>query len=214
MDILTKLKALFLPRIYRGGNTLSYRIPWFSASISLLAIVMTLSPNGLMLLCFDRLAIARGEWWRLITGHLIHSSYDHLLWDVLAFFCVAVYIELKSLKLLWVALLSGCVSVDALLLSPWSGLSFYCGLSGLLFAPLCVALWLNWQKATGIYATAPVLICVGKVVWELSQPSAFLVTSGWPAYPMAHVAGIIGGVLVCLRINLLSWQKSTKKAGC
>lgn len=200
MNVFSRLKAIFLPRICRGGDTLFYRIPWFSASISLLSIVVTLSPNGLIRLCFDRLAIEQGEWWRLITGHLVHSSYNHLLWDVLAFFCIAAYVELKSIKLLWISLIGGFVAVNLLLLSSWSGLSLYCGLSGMLFAPLTLALWLNWQRSTGIYAVAPVIICAGKLVWEISQSNTFFVTSGWPAYPLAHVAGVVGGLAVCILI--------------
>lgn len=198
MHIFIKLKAFFLPRISRGGNTSSYSIPWFSASISLLSIAMSLSPNGLMKFCFDRLAIGQGEWWRLISGHLVHSSCDHLLWDVLAFFFIAAYVELKSMKLLWVSLISGGIAVNMLLLSPWSGLTFYCGLSGILFAPLTFALWLNWQRSIGIYAIAPIIICVGKLVWELTQLNALFMVSGWPPYPLAHVAGVAAGIAACV----------------
>lgn len=150
-----------------------------------------------MRFCFDALAIEQGEWWRLITGHLVHSSPDHLLWDALAFFCVATYVEAKSPKLLLISLLAGFVAVNVLLLSPWSSLLYYCGLSGVLFAPLTLALWLHWQRSTGFLAAAPIIICTGKVIWELSQQATLLVASSWPAYPEAHLAGIVGGLLAC-----------------
>jgi len=180
-----------------GLIVLGVRVPWFTLVITLCAVLLSLATDTLMMFCFDRVAIEHGEWWRLITGHLVHSSFDHLWWDVLAFFCVGWYLEVKSLKLLLIALLSGFVMVNGLLLSAWSPLLYYCGLSGLLFAPLTLALWLHWQRNKGLFGVIPLLICLGKVIWECSQQSTLLVSSGWPAYPQSHLAGIVGGLLAC-----------------
>lgn len=167
-------------------------------AVSLCSVLLSLSPGALMAFCFDNVAIGQGEWWRLITGHLVHSSFDHLWWDALAFFCVGCYLEVRSRKLLLITLLSGLVTVNGLLLSPWSSLLYYCGLSGLLFAPLTLALWVHWQRTKGLFAILPMLVCIIKVVWECSQQSTLMVASGWPAYPQAHLAGIVAGVIVCL----------------
>ena len=35
-----------------------------------------------MLLQYDRAALATGEWWRLVTGHLVHLGWDHLALNV------------------------------------------------------------------------------------------------------------------------------------
>jgi len=189
-------KALF-PWLARWKRAAALTVPWFTMTITLCSVLLSLTPDVLMDFCFDSEAIEQGEWWRLITGHLVHSSFDHLWWDALAFLCVGCYLEVKSLKLLLIALLSGFVTVNGLLLSPWSPLLYYCGLSGLLFAPLTLALWMHWQCKKGLLAILPMLVCIVKVVWECSQQSTLLVTSGWPAYPQAHLAGIVGGVLAC-----------------
>jgi len=180
-----------------GKRLEALTVPWVTMAVTLCSVLLSLSPGALMAFCFDSVSIGQGEWWRLITGHLVHSSLDHLWWDELVFFCVGCYLEVRSLKLLVMALLSGLVAVNGLLLSPWSSLMYYCGLSGLLFAPLTLALWGHWQCKKGLFAILPMLVCIVKVVWECSQQSTLLVTSGWPAYPQAHLAGIVGGVLTC-----------------
>lgn len=190
-------QALLFPRSKRGGSKVLFRLPWCSFTLAALVVVAYLVPGSLAWFCFDRQAIGEGEWWRLITGHLVHSSPSHLLWDVLAFICIAAYVECYSRGVLLASIVAGALAVDTLLLSPWSTLDFYCGLSGLLFAPLTVALWQHWQSNRGIYSVAPVLACCAKVSWEIGTADGWLVTSGWPAYPEAHLAGIVGG-LVCL----------------
>jgi len=188
--------ALF-PWLGGGKRAAGLVVPWVTMAVTFFAVLLSLMPNALMLFCFDIVAIEQGEWWRLISGHLVHSSFDHLWWDALAFFCIGCYLEVKSPKRLLIALLAGFVAVNGLLLSPWSSLLYYCGLSGVLFAPLTLALWRHWQGNKGLLGVAPMLICVAKVIWECSQQSTLLVASGWPAYPQAHLAGIVGGLISC-----------------
>ena len=188
----------FFPWLYWGKRVVGLTVPWLTMAVTLFSVLLSLMPDALMAFCFDAEAVKQGEWWRLLSGHLVHSSFDHLWWDALAFFCVGWYLEVQSPKLLLIALLSGFVFVNSLLLSPWSSLDYYCGLSGLLFAPLTLALWIHWQHNKGVLAVMPMLICITKVVWECSQHSTLLVASGWPAYPQAHLAGIVGGLLACV----------------
>lgn len=190
-------RTVLFPWLGWGKRAAGLTAPWFTMAITLCSVLLSLMPDALMGFCFDSVAIGQGEWWRLISGHLVHSSFDHLWWDALAFFCVGCYLEARSPKLLLIALSIGLVAVNGLLLSPWSSLFYYCGLSGLLFAPLTLALWLHWHRNKGLLAITPMLVCISKVVWECSQHSTLLVTSGWPAYPQAHLAGIAGGVLAC-----------------
>lgn len=197
MKFLVCLHGALFPQSDRGEGAAPLTFPWISVAFTLVSIALSMYPSGLMHFCFDAQAIAQGEWWRLLTGHLVHSSAEHLIWDALAFFCVGVYVEVNSSRLLAMSLLAGLLSVDLLLLSAWSPLLFYCGLSGILFAPLAVALWLHWQNSRGLLSVAPMMICAGKIIWELVQQNNLLVNSGWPAYPPAHLAGIVGGLLVC-----------------
>lgn len=37
------------------------------------------------LLQYDRQAIADGQLWRVVTGHLVHIGLEHLAWDAAVF---------------------------------------------------------------------------------------------------------------------------------
>jgi membrane associated rhomboid family serine protease len=57
--------------------------PVASLFFGTLAVAVYLSPAATAVLEYDRAAVAAGEIWRLLTGHLTHWSFDHLFWDVL-----------------------------------------------------------------------------------------------------------------------------------
>ena len=61
----------------------------------LIVVVMVLGGLALggerlrMLLQYDRAALAAGEWWRLVTAHLVHLGWDHLALNVAGGGCTA-----------------------------------------------------------------------------------------------------------------------------
>ena len=58
-------------------------LPWFTLLLAGAAVLIYLvagpAPAGLL---FDRAALANGEVWRLLTGHLVHSDPAHLAWNL------------------------------------------------------------------------------------------------------------------------------------
>lgn len=120
--------------------------------IQTIGLVMTLialhwlAPDK-ALLYFSAADIARGETWRIVTGHFVHADLEHLLWNCLGLAVLGMLIEHRSRFILWAALGAGITSVSALLLTPFSPLDYYCGLSGVLNTLLLVALWLEWQRS-------------------------------------------------------------------
>jgi len=65
----------------RGGPT----PPWRTLFLTGLALALYLlagpAPEAWV---YDRMAIADGELWRLMTGHLVHADGSHALWDIAA----------------------------------------------------------------------------------------------------------------------------------
>ena len=60
------------------------RLPWRSLLFVTLAILGYLIPGGAPeFWVFDRVAIAQGEIWRLVTGHWGHSDLKHALLELL-----------------------------------------------------------------------------------------------------------------------------------
>lgn len=184
------------PPASAGGLT---SLPLVTLGIILLALPFSLSPDLFQLGYFDQILIGEGQLWRLISGHLSHTSTSHMGWDILAFALAAGYLERHSKRVLLLSLLGGLITVNGLLLSPWSGVGSYAGLSGLLFAPLFISLLIFALKQPSVNGWLPMLICMGKVIWEQFSGQALLSQSPWPPYPAAHLAGVIGGLL-CLII--------------
>lgn len=167
--------------------------------------IVLLSQGDLLALCFNWHSITdQGEWWRLITGHLVHSSNSHLFWDLCAFAGVSWYLERYAPALLLPSWLAGLITVNLLLISSLSELSNYCGLSGLLFSPLIIALFQFQKQIGGLTGYLPLLATGAKLSWELFSSKHLLVQSDWAPYPEAHLAGLMGGMLVMVGVKFRS----------
>lgn len=160
--------------------------------------------GGRELLRFERLAILHdGQWWRLLSGHLVHLGWPHL-WLNLAG-CLLVWFlfrrDFRLIQWLLVVLLS-LLFMDAgfLLLNP--ELQWYVGLSGLLHG-LFAAGMLRWLKDGGWEAWAMLAIFAAKLLWEqLAGPLPLTSESaGGPVIVDAHFYGAIGGLVAALLVG-------------
>jgi rhomboid family GlyGly-CTERM serine protease len=147
-------------------------------------------------LYFNAADIVRGETWRIVTGHFMHADLEHLLWNGLGLAVLGMLIEQRSRMMLWVALGVGVFSVSALLLSPFSQLEYYCGLSGVLNTLLLIALWLEWQATRSWLIIAIAGGSVAKVLIEVALGASIMTHISWPPYAWSHVAGLIGGLIL------------------
>jgi rhomboid family GlyGly-CTERM serine protease len=57
------------------------RLPWLSWGLVAAAAVIQAIPSLRDVLLYDRTGLARGEFWRLWTGHLVHFGWPHLVID-------------------------------------------------------------------------------------------------------------------------------------
>ena len=148
------------------------------------------------LLYFSAADIARGETWRIVTGHFVHADPQHLLWNCLGLAVLGTLLEQHSRIMLWAALGAGIASVSALLLTPFSQLEYYCGLSGVLNTLLLVVLWLEWTLTRSWLIIIIACGSIAKVVIELSMGASIVTNISWPPYAWSHVAGLIGGLAI------------------
>ena len=147
-------------------------------------------------LYFSAADIARGETWRIFTGHFMHADSEHLLWNCLGLAVLGMLIEYHSRIMLWAALGAGIASVSALLLTPFSQLEYYCGLSGVLNTLLLVALWLEWRRTRSWLIIVIIFGSIAKAVIEVSLGASIVTHISWPSYAWSHVAGLIGGLMI------------------
>ena len=176
-------------------------IPFLTLGLSLLLVGYYFLVPDKSVFYFSAEHIARGEIWRLVTGHLVHTDLRHLGWNCLGLLVLGALIEQYSKAAWWSALLVGIASVNALLLSPFSQLDYYCGLSGALNTLLLVALWLEWRRSRSWPVIVITLGAVTKTFIEVSTGVSVLTHIDWPPYAWSHVAGLFGGVLVVLQLG-------------
>jgi len=181
-------------------------LPGLSLSLAAAALVLQLWPGAVDHLAYVPGALARGEWWRLLTCHLVHWSWDHVVWDAGTFLLIGAWCERAGRRPLLLALLLSGLAIPPVVLAVQPQLSAYAGLSGwdvALYA-LLVARLLRERWPTGDAAVRLVLVLfagalVAKVGYELATGGLWFVRSHEGVFvpvPMAHVVGACVGLLV------------------
>lgn len=174
-------------------------LPWLSAVMAMLAAGLwaALGPAAPELV-FDRSAIAAGEIWRLVTGHLVHGDARHAMWDIGALAIIGCAMEERGRRRILAAAAAGIVVVDAWLWWFLPELERYCGLSGMLNALFVVALADLWQACRHPAVPLVALLLLAKLAAEISSGVSLVVTTAWPSLPEAHLAGCLGGLCLVL----------------
>ena len=149
-------------------------------------------------LALDRLAVLRGEVWRLWTGHWVHLGLDHLILDAVGVVVALLLLPVRPATVVLMPAIGACL----LWLRP--DLDGYCGLSGLLHGHVvygCLVLAL--QRGTehrgpvlgiamlvGVKAGVEVLFPAVSPTWGLSL--------GGERVPEAHLVGAVAGLVVAV----------------
>ena len=183
----------------RGGFQPPRLTLFLGAVMAAAYLLLGPAPAGLML---DRQAVANGEIWRLLTGHLVHADAAHLSWNLGAFLVLSGLYELQERPgpgRYFGLLAAAALAVDAWFWWLQPGLLVYCGLSGVLngfFAVLTVFLWRRTRHPAIALAG---LAAVAKIAVEAGLGASLLPTTAWTAVPGAHAAGFAAGLLLGLR---------------
>ncbi|MEO6078799.1 MAG: rhombosortase [Steroidobacteraceae bacterium] len=149
---------------------------------------------------YERLAVANGQWWRLLTAHLIHIDTWHALLNCMGLALLwALFARSYRLSQWLVAIGLTLISID---LGFWfisTGLAWYVGASALLhgvFACGCIAL-VRQRDRIGYVAAA---IFAAKLLWEqLYGPLPF--ETEHPVITASHAYGAVGGALAGLLLR-------------
>jgi len=143
---------------------------------------------------YERSAIAAGEWWRLLSAHLVHSDGEHLLWNLAALLIIGFLLERRSPALLLSGLLTGMAAVDGWLWFGLPELQRYCGLSGVLNTWLALLLYILWRETRQPMVVLVAGACVAKLLVELSTAEALFTATAWISVPSAHLAGVLAAI--------------------
>jgi rhomboid family GlyGly-CTERM serine protease len=140
--------------------------------------------------------------WQWVSAHFTHISLDHLIWNVAAFAILGSIIEQTSRKVLGLSLAAGIVGVNIYLLGMFQ-MNAYAGLSGVLNALLITALYFLYKQPAYKLASALTLVAsLLKISVEYIYDFSLFSNLPWPAVPEAHMAGLIGGIVLVLILEV------------
>ena len=157
-----------------------------------------------VLLQYDRLAILRGEYWRLLTGHLVHAGFRHMALNLAGGAVMAALFAHTYRLRDWILILTA--SLIVIDIGFWfrdRDLETYVGLSGVLHGVLAAGALAWWRTETRTMALALSAITVGKLAWEQLQGPVTLAGDDLHVIVNAHLYGAIGGALMGAILLLL-----------
>ncbi len=149
------------------------------------------------LLRYDRSAIFAGQWWRALSGHLVHASVGHTLLNVAGLVLIALLFPepLPLWRWAW-RLLILSLGISALMLWRLPELGWYVGLSGTLHGLFVLGFWWLFRQGDKL-APLLLIVLIGKLVWEhfngpITSNEALV---GVPVLVEAHSYGALCAVI-------------------
>lgn len=176
----------------------SLRVPLLLFALP--AALLALLPAGRALFVLDRAAVAGGQLWRLWTGHWVHFSTSHLVWNLLVLLLAGSWLEYLQPGRLWrhAACSAPFIAASVLVFEP--GLRVYGGLSGL--AMSVVAFLTLEQIRTSGAPRLPwllvLLLLAAKAGHDLATSESWFARldgAGVRTSSIAHAAGLTAAVL-------------------
>jgi rhomboid family GlyGly-CTERM serine protease len=162
----------------------------------LLLLLLALSgEGGRALLRYERSALADGEWWRLLSAHVVHLDLRHALLNIVGLALVWALFARDYSPKAWLAIVLGTMAaIDAGLWLGDSTVQWYVGSSGVLHGALAAGILAHVRKGErGGWLLAGLL--AAKLLYE--QAVGALPFSGSdPVVVDAHLYGVAGGAAV------------------
>lgn len=171
-------------------------------ALALLSLAIALAGDAAAeLLRYERARLVAGEWWRLLSGHLVHLGWSHLVLNLagLALIWGLFRQALATAAWWWIALASAlAVSAGLYLFEP--DLVWYVGLSGVLHGLFVAGLLAALQRERWWGDALLLAVVAAKLGWEQSYgalPGTGAMAGG-DVIVDAHLYGAVGGVLAVL----------------
>jgi len=155
---------------------------------------------GRQWLRWDRSAIADGEIWRLVTGHLVHMNWSHFWLNAIGLMLVWLLVGERFSSRSWLGIIA--VIIAGTDLGFWfldSQLQWYVGMSGLLHGLLMAGLVMGLRSAPR-ESLLIVAFVVAKLIFEQisgSLPGSEM-ASGGPVIVNAHLYGSVSATIAAV----------------
>jgi rhomboid family GlyGly-CTERM serine protease len=175
---------------------------WLLGTVCILLVIQSGAGAAQQALRYDRGALAAGQWWRLLTGHVIHLGYEHALLDVAGLVLIwALFAKDYSPRAWGLIIGLSVIGVDAGLWLLSSTTDWYVGSSGVLHGALAAGICAHLRRRVPDGWILAIFL-VAKLVYEQSR-GALPLTAGGAVIVDAHLYGAASGALAAL---LLRWR--------
>ncbi len=167
--------------------------------IALLAVLV--DADGIhSMLRYQRTAVLEGEWWRLVSAHVVHLNAGHALWNGIGLLIIGVWWDRQVQGRGWwlvFAVSALGTGFGLLLCSP--AIAWYVGLSGVLHGLFC-NLALRLAGAGDVVARGVLVLIIFKLLLEqITGPlPGTALASGGPVVVDAHLYGALAGIIAAL----------------
>lgn len=159
---------------------------------------------------FDRIGLASGELWRLVTGQLVHLGWSHLLLNLagLAVLSVLFGTGVSRRRFLWY-FVGGVAGVNAGLWFVATDIEWYVGLSGALHGIWAGGAGDSIRRGDRRFGVAVGALLVLKLVIEQVMGPLPLTEgiSGGTVVQIAHLFGATGGLIAAVPVLLRSGDR-------
>lgn len=155
---------------------------------------------------YERVAIAAGESWRLITAHFVHIDLEHTLLNVMGVVLMwAIFARDLSPRQWLIVTTVVLLTIDAGLWFHDTSVEWYVGASGVLHGFMAAGTYVHIRRGD-LDGWILLVFIVLKLGYEQLHGVLPFVESGMPVVLNAHVYGALGGLIAaaCLK----PWGKS------
>jgi rhomboid family GlyGly-CTERM serine protease len=165
------------------------------AACALLLLPTLAGEGGRRLLRYDRVALAAGEWWRLLTAHVVHLDTRHALLNCLGLALMWALFARDYSPRQWLPIVLGAMAaIDAGLWLCDSTLLWYVGSSGALHGVMAAGAVAHIRRGERDGWVLAGLLAV-KLAYE-AWLGALPFSGSGAVVVSAHLYGVVGGATV------------------
>jgi rhomboid family GlyGly-CTERM serine protease len=168
---------------------------------ALLLLPVLAGESGRAALRYDRTALAAGEWWRLLTAHIVHLDFEHALLNSLGLVLMWALFARDYRPRQWLLIMLVTVlAIDAGLWLRDSTVSWYVGSSGALHGMMAAGTLAHVRRGD-LDGWLLAAFIVAKLAYEQWAGALPFSDSHAGVVVDAHLFGALGGVMVaaCIR---------------
>jgi rhomboid family GlyGly-CTERM serine protease len=163
------------------------------AGCAVLLLPVLSGDAGREALRYDRIALAAGQWWRLLTAHFVHLDLDHAALNSLGLVLMWALFARDYRPRHWLAILVGSIAaIDAGLWLRDSTVAWYVGSSGVLHG-IMAAGTLAHLRRRDLDGWILAIFIVVKLAYEQSAGALPFSDSHSGVVVDAHLFGTLGG---------------------